>query len=226
MANVEGGHDRWTGRGGQEHGRPVGWPSGWAGGCSTPARCIGPSRWPRSEAGSTSRATRPSASWPVRIKVQLPPGRVLLDGEDVTAEHPERSRSPGPPGIRPTARASAAGWSNGSGPSPGRGRRRHRGPRPGDDRLPRRLPQVLPDRERRGAGPSTSRRVRRLEGDSIDVEAVLRDLLERDAQDASRAIAPMRPAEDARIIDSTGLDLDQVVDLIERDVLRSAGEPA
>ena len=43
-----------------------------------------------------------------------------------------------------------------------------------------------------------------------------RDLRDRDAQDAARAIAPMKPAADARIIDSTGLDLDEVVDLIER----------
>lgn len=52
-------------------------------------------------------------------------------------------------------------------------------------------------------------------GESIDLEGVERDLIERDERDAARAIAPMKPAEDARIVDTTGLPLDEVVGLIE-----------
>jgi CMP/dCMP kinase len=37
---------------------------------------------------------------------------------------------------------------------------------------------------------------------------VLEDLRKRDARDAERAFAPMRPAEDAYVLDTTGLDAD------------------
>ncbi len=37
----------------------------------------------------------------------------------------------------------------------------------------------------------------------------------RDGRDAARAIAPMRPAPDARVIDTTGLSLDEVLARIE-----------
>ncbi len=56
-------------------------------------------------------------------------------------------------------------------------------------------------------------------GESIALDEVLRDLQSRDATDAARAIAPMRPADDAAIIDSTGLDLDDVVARIEAAIL-------
>ena len=52
-------------------------------------------------------------------------------------------------------------------------------------------------------------------GEIISVDAVLADILARDAQDAAREIAPMKPADDARVIDSTGRDLDEVVTLME-----------
>lgn len=65
----------------------------------------------------------------------------------------------------------------------------------------------------------------RAKGDPIALAAVLADLQARDAQDAARAIAPMVPAADALIVDSTGLDLDEVVDRIEREV-RLALDPA
>ena len=39
-------------------------------------------------------------------------------------------------------------------------------------------------------------------------------MIERDYQDSHRAVAPLRPAEDAVLLDSTGLTLDEVVDRI------------
>jgi cytidylate kinase len=42
-------------------------------------------------------------------------------------------------------------------------------------------------------------------------EAVLNDLLKRDLQDTTRPIDPLRPAEDAMMLDSTHLNMDQVV---------------
>jgi cytidylate kinase len=57
-------------------------------------------------------------------------------------------------------------------------------------------------------------------GEAIDFETVLGDLERRDRHDEARAIAPMRPADDAIVVDSTGLSLDEVVDRIEAVVRR------
>ena len=48
-------------------------------------------------------------------------------------------------------------------------------------------------------------------------EAVLADLRARDARDAARAIAPMKPADDAIVVDSTGLTVEDVVERMARD---------
>jgi CMP/dCMP kinase len=54
-------------------------------------------------------------------------------------------------------------------------------------------------------------------GQSVSFESVLEDLLIRDARDVARSIAPLKPAEDAVLIDTTGLSIDQVVEqLVER----------
>lgn len=45
----------------------------------------------------------------------------------------------------------------------------------------------------------------------LDFESVLDAIRRRDAADAARAIAPMRPADDALVIDTTELELDVVV---------------
>ena len=39
---------------------------------------------------------------------------------------------------------------------------------------------------------------------------VLKEMKERDERDSSRAVAPLKPADDATIIDSSGLNADQV----------------
>jgi cytidylate kinase len=48
-------------------------------------------------------------------------------------------------------------------------------------------------------------------GPPADFAAVLADLAERDHRDSTRALAPLRPAEKAHILDSSSMDLDQVV---------------
>jgi CMP/dCMP kinase len=63
-------------------------------------------------------------------------------------------------------------------------------------------------------------------GEAISVESVLEDLRERDASDATRTIAPMRPAADATIIDTTGIDLDQLVTLLEAEILQTETSPS
>lgn len=59
------------------------------------------------------------------------------------------------------------------------------------------------------------------QGEGISLESVLRDIQERDARDEARAIAPMRPADDAIPIDSTGLGIEDVVSLMVEDVRRA-----
>jgi cytidylate kinase len=51
-------------------------------------------------------------------------------------------------------------------------------------------------------------------GVSADYEQVLEQIQARDQADSTRAIAPLRPAEDAVILDSTRLDLDAVVEYV------------
>jgi cytidylate kinase len=48
-------------------------------------------------------------------------------------------------------------------------------------------------------------------GFSANLPDLLRDLEERDERDAKRAVAPLRPAEGAVVIDSTHLDIDRTV---------------
>lgn len=57
------------------------------------------------------------------------------------------------------------------------------------------------------------RRYKQLIGKGIDaiLPALLRDLIERDRRDSERAISPLTPAEDAIVIDTTDLTIDQVV---------------
>lgn len=49
-------------------------------------------------------------------------------------------------------------------------------------------------------------------GESISIEKVEEDLRKRDAQDSGRDIAPLRPAGDAEIIDTTGIGIEQVIE--------------
>jgi len=51
-------------------------------------------------------------------------------------------------------------------------------------------------------------------GERVDEEAMRREVEERDRVDTERAVAPLRPAPDAAVIDTDRLDVDQVVDLI------------
>jgi cytidylate kinase len=51
-------------------------------------------------------------------------------------------------------------------------------------------------------------------GERVDEEAMRKEVAERDRVDTERAVAPLRPAPDAVVIDTDRLDVDQVVDLI------------
>lgn len=67
---------------------------------------------------------------------------------------------------------------------------------------------------------STAERARRrhkqLKEKGIDVSltALSRDMAERDRRDSERAIAPLKPSDDARVLDTTGMDIPDVVSTV------------
>ena len=61
-------------------------------------------------------------------------------------------------------------------------------------------------------------------GESVTYEEVLASMRQRDQIDSQRDHAPLRPADDAIIIDTDGLDIDEVMDRIE--LLLGDSEPA
>src|ERR1700730_15169269 len=48
-------------------------------------------------------------------------------------------------------------------------------------------------------------------GSDVSLPALSREITERDLRDSTRAVAPLKPAPDARMIDSTGLSIEAVV---------------
>ena len=55
---------------------------------------------------------------------------------------------------------------------------------------------------------------RLMRGESVSSALVSEELKKRDHQDETRALAPLKPAEDAIIIDSTGLSIEKVLEKI------------
>ena len=51
-------------------------------------------------------------------------------------------------------------------------------------------------------------------GLDVSLAALSQEIRERDRRDSSRAVAPLRPAEDAVVIDSTGIPIEGVVDAV------------
>ncbi|WP_006788045.1 (d)CMP kinase [Thiorhodospira sibirica] len=58
-----------------------------------------------------------------------------------------------------------------------------------------------------------NRRYKQLKEKGLDanLQTLLEDLQARDARDANRAVAPLKPADDALVIDSTGKGIDEVL---------------
>ena len=48
-------------------------------------------------------------------------------------------------------------------------------------------------------------------GNSANIDIILGDLKERDARDMNRTHAPLKPAEDALLLDNTGVTIEQSV---------------
>jgi len=80
---------------------------------------------------------------------------------------------------------------------------------------------VFPDAELKvfltaGADERAQRRYKQLKDkdSSVSLAALSREIAERDERDSTRPVAPLRPASDAIVIDSTGLTAEQVVDRV------------
>jgi cytidylate kinase len=150
------------------------------------------------------------------MTLELPPDRVLLNGEDVTD-------------LIRTAEVTAASGAVASNPVV---RRRlnelQRQVAAGRDLVTEGRDQgtiVFPDAACKFflvADPTerARRRQRQMEarGETVALDDLLRAQQERDARDAARDLAPMKPAPDAVVLDSTHLSVAQVVDVLEREV--------
>jgi cytidylate kinase len=63
-------------------------------------------------------------------------------------------------------------------------------------------------------------------GNSANLAALSRDLEERDQRDAAREVAPLRPAADAALVDSSDLPVEQVVErILQLYRERTSGKP-
>jgi 3-phosphoshikimate 1-carboxyvinyltransferase len=66
------------------------------------------------------------------------------------------------------------------------------------------------------AGKRAERRYKQLisKGISTTLDALRADLEARDARDTSRSVAPLRPAQDARLLDNSDLSIEKSLDLV------------
>jgi cytidylate kinase len=67
-----------------------------------------------------------------------------------------------------------------------------------------------------GAAERAKRRHKQLKdkGVSVNLDSLLHEIAARDERDAGRAVAPLRPAEDAVIVDSTGMPITEVIERV------------
>jgi cytidylate kinase len=51
-------------------------------------------------------------------------------------------------------------------------------------------------------------------GHDVTIDRLLADIRARDERDSNRAVAPLKPADDALVLDSTELSIEQVLEAI------------
>jgi cytidylate kinase len=152
------------------------------------------------------------------LRLEMPPGKVVLSGADVTdsIRTPEVSAAASRVATNPMVRAHLAGL------------QRHLAA--GRNMVCEGRDQgtvVFPDAACKFflvADPAERARRRQRElaarGEAVTWEEVLRAQESRDQRDAARAVAPMVPAADAIRVDTTHLTLDEVVARLEQEVRR------
>jgi CMP/dCMP kinase len=152
------------------------------------------------------------------MKLELPPGRILMNGEDITIliRTAEVTAASGQIADSHVVRRQLVQW--------------QREIAAGRDMVCEGRDQgtiVFPDAACKFfmvADPLERARRRQREmasrGEVVDLQAVLQSQEERDRRDAARDLAPMIPAHDALLLDTTHLSMDQVVEHMEREVRR------
>jgi cytidylate kinase len=152
------------------------------------------------------------------LRIELPPGRVLLNGEDVTAaiRLAEVTAASAPVADSSVVRRDLVERQRAA----ARGRNMvSEGRDQGTIVFPRALGKFFlvadpVERARRRQADMIRR------GETVSWDEVLRAQEVRDRRDAARDLAPMVPAPDAIILDSTHLTLAQTVDFMEQEVRR------
>jgi cytidylate kinase len=51
-------------------------------------------------------------------------------------------------------------------------------------------------------------------GVSVNLDSLLHEIAARDERDAGRAVAPLKPAQNAVVLDSTGMSITEVIDRV------------
>jgi len=67
---------------------------------------------------------------------------------------------------------------------------------------------------------------RRDRGEKVSMAEVAEELKKRDNQDTNREIAPLRPAKDAEVVDTTALNQNEVADLILKEIKKRGVSPS
>jgi cytidylate kinase len=150
------------------------------------------------------------------MQLEMPPGRVLLDGEDVTGpiRQPQITALTGATADSPLVRRRLVAWQR----MIAEGRNFvTEGRDQGTIVFPRATCKFYLDADREVRARRRHRELR-VRGQDISLEEVLAAQDVRDAQDAARDIAPMVPAADAIVLDSTRLTREEVVAAMEEHV--------
>lgn len=147
------------------------------------------------------------------LELVVGPDRVVVDGVDATIEirGPEVSRAVSTVAANPDVRAEMV--------------RRQRGwvaERNGGVLEGRDIGTVVfPDAELKiflTADPEVRAQRRSKEVTDLDYETVAADLARRDALDSGRALSPLAEAPDAFVVDTTGLSVDEIIEVIAAQV--------
>ena len=159
--------------------------------------------------GTAFDEDEPLANFAAHLDVAFVAGKILLDGDDVTADIRSEPVSVGASQVAVHAAVRDALIAR---------QRAFRRP-PGLVADGRDMGTVVfPDATLKvfltaSADERARRRYKQLiaKGISVTMDSLLRDIRERDARDAGRAAAPLRPADDAVLLDTTELTIDEVV---------------
>ena len=159
--------------------------------------------------GTGLHEEEPLANFAANLDVAFLAGKILLEGDDVTADIRSERVSTGASevAVHGVVRAALIGRQRAFRRPPGLvadGRDMGTVVFP-DAPLKVFLTATAEERARRRHNQLIAK------GISVTMDSLLRDIRERDARDAGRAAAPLRPAHDAVLLDTTELTIDEVV---------------